>query len=220
MSGTTSTTGANFAPPPQANGITDLINNSSNMGREVTQTIASTTLEQGLRVAGRAGAGTVAGALVQPAVWVLSGRPPQPGDVALWGGGVVAGIVAGTFGAVASAVTGVIKAAVEDHEDGIIEAAKAREPARYRPFITSVRNYGASGRGIVAMTIANHGGVTWRVGPATWVYITDAMGRLVCDYRPVFAHEIYGPILPLRIVGTRGGAVQYQWTTRPGNIHG
>uniref|UniRef100_UPI0018E01CAC hypothetical protein n=1 Tax=Neoroseomonas rubea TaxID=2748666 RepID=UPI0018E01CAC len=93
MSGTTSQTGGNFTPPAQANGITDLINNSSNMGREVTQTIASVTLEQGLAAAGRVGAGTVAGALVQPAVWVLSGRPPQPGDIALWGGGVVAGIV-------------------------------------------------------------------------------------------------------------------------------
>jgi hypothetical protein len=220
MSGTTTAAGGSFTAPGSGNGITDLINNSSNMGREVSQTIASVTLEQGLSVAGRAGAGTVAGALVQPAIWVLSGRPPQPGDMALWGGGVVAGILTGAIGGVASAVTGVIKAAVEDHEDGLIEAAKAREPARYRPFITSVRNYGASGRRIVAMTIANHGGVTWRVGPATWVYLTDAMGRLVCDYRPSFAYEIYGPILPLRIVGRSGGTVQYQWATLPGTTRG
>jgi hypothetical protein len=220
MSDTTTSSGGNFTAPGSANGITDLINNSSNMGREVSQTVASVTLEQGLAVAGRAGAGTIAGALVQPAVWVLSGRPPQPGDIALWGGGVVAGIVAGTLGGVASAVTGVIKAAVEDHEDGIIEGAKAREPARYRPFIASVRNFGASGRRIVAMTIANQGGVTWRVGPATWVYVTDAMSRLVCDYRPAFAHEIYAPVLPLRIAGRSGGTVQYQWTTLPGNVHG
>lgn len=109
-----------------------------------------------------------------------------------------------------------MKAAVEDHEDKEIANAAQKEPEKYLPFITSVRNYGASGRGIVAMTVANHGGVTWRVGKATWVCITDAKGRLVCDYRPAFAYEIYGPELPLRIVGRKGGKMQFRWRTHPG----
>lgn len=228
MSGSTQPVAGDFTSPGQSNGVTDYINNSSNTGREVAQTIASETLgrliERGAGQVGRLGlggaAGGLAGALVQPAVWVLSGNAPQPGDVALWGLGTVVSIAGGMIGSGATMVTGVVKALVEDHEDGIIATAVANEPARYRPFIRSVRNYGASGRGIVAMTIANHGGVTWRVGPATWVYITDATGKLVCDYRPVYAMEIYGPDLPLRIVGRQYGQITYRWSARNGNIHG
>lgn len=228
MSGSTQPVAGDFTPPADSNGITDLINNSSNTGREVAQTIASETLsrviERGATEAGRLGlrgaAGGLAGALVQPAVWVLSGRAPQPGDVELWGLGTIVSLAGGAIGSGATMVTGVVKALVEDHEDGIIATAVANEPARYRPFIRSVRNYGMSGRGIVAMTIASHGGVTWRVGPATWVYITDATGKLVCDYRPAYAMEIYAPTLPLRIVGRQYGEITYRWSSRNGNIHG
>ena len=168
----------------------------------------------------RGAAGGLAGALVQPAVWVLSGRAPQPGDVELWGLGTVVYLAGGAIGSAASIVTGVVKAMVEDHEDSIIAQAVANEPAMYRPFIRSVRNYGISGRGIVAMQVANHGGVTWRVGPATWVFITDATGKLVCDYRPAYAMEIYAPTLPLRITGRQYGEITYRWSARNGNIHG
>ncbi|NKC30337.1 hypothetical protein [Falsiroseomonas selenitidurans] len=223
MSGSTQPAAGDFSTPAESNGITDLINNSSNTGREVAQTLASETLSRAIaRGAGglRGAAGGLAGALVQPAVWVLSGRAPQPGDIELWGLGTVVSLAGGAIGSGATMVTGLVKALVEDHEDGIIATAVANEPERYRPFIRSVRNYGASGRGIVAMTIANHGGVTWRVGPATWVYITDATGKLVCDYRPAHAMEIYAPVLPLRIVGRQYGEITYRWTTRNGNIHG
>ena len=222
MSG--SVPGGNFSSPAASNGVTDLINNSSNIGKEVSQTIASEILSRGLEAAIKSGVGKGvgfgAGALVQPAVWILSGKAPQPGDVSLWGLGTAVSLAAGVFGSVAVAATGVVKALVEDNEDGIIAKAVANEPAKYRPFISSVRNYGASGRGIVAMTIANHGGVTWRVGPATWVYITDAAKRLVCDYKPVFAMEIYGPELPLRIVGRDSDGIQYQWRRSNGPQHG
>lgn len=227
MSGTTHPETGDFTPPGASNGITDFINNSSNIGREVSQTIVSETLGRGVETAvtnaGRAGGklvGGAAGALVQPAVWVLSGKAPQPGDVGLWGLGTVASLALGTIGSVASIGTGVVKALVEDNEDRIIATAVAHEPAQYRPFIRSVRNYGASGRGIVAQTIASRGGVTWRVGPATWVYITDANDRLVCDYRPAHAMEIYGPTLPLRIVRRDSGGIRYRWSSRNGNIHG
>ena len=228
MSGSTQPVAGDFTPPAESNGITDLINNSSNTGREVAQTIASETIsrliERGTGTAGRAAlrgaVGNGVGALVQPAVWIISGKAPQPGDIALWGMGSVASMVGGAIGSGAAIVTGVVKALVEDHEDGISATAIANEPARYRPFIRSVRNYGMSGRGIVAMDIANHGGVTWRVGPATWVFITDATGKLVCDYRPAYAMEIYAPTLPLRIVGRQYGEITYRWSARNGNIHG
>jgi len=220
MSGSSQAEAGDFTPPGGSNGITDFINNSSNIGKEASQTIVSEALGHVLEKAGKAALGKGAGALVQPAVWVLSGKAPQPGDIELWGLGTVVSIAGGTIGSAATIVTGLVKAAVEDHEDGIIAQAVSREPEKYRPFISSVRNYGASGRGIVAMTIAHHGGVTWRVGPATWVYITDARGRLVCDYKPAYAMEIYGPELPLRIVGRDGGHVQYRWGAKNGNIHG
>jgi hypothetical protein len=223
MGDTLSPPAGDFTAPGARNGITDFINNSSNVGREVAQTIASETISRSLeaalqarKVAAAGLGGGLAGALVQPAVWVLSGRAPQPGDIPLWLLGTGASLVAGTVGSAASIVTGLVKAAVEDHEDREIAAAVRNEPEKYRPFIKSVRNYGASGRGIVAMTIANEGGVTWRVGRATWVYITDARDRLVCDYRPAFAYEIYGPELPLRIVGRRAGKVQFRWRIYPG----
>ena len=223
MGDTISPQQGDFTAPGANNGITDYINNSSNVGKEVSQTIASETISRGLEAALQAknvaAAGVKAGlvgALVQPAVWVLSGKAPQPGDIPLWGMGTIVSLAGGPIGAGAAMVTGLVKAAVEDHEDKEIAVAVQKEPEKYRPFITSVRNFGASGRGIVAMTIANHGGVTWRVGKATWVYITDAKGRLVCDYKPAFAYSIYGPELPLRIVGREAGKLKFRWRTLPG----
>jgi hypothetical protein len=225
--GDTTAPQGDFTAPGAKNGITDLINNSSNVGKEVSQTIASETISRTLEAALKAKdvaapgikAGLV-GALVQPAVWILSGKAPQPGDIPLWGLGTAVSLLGGAIGSGATMVTGIIKAAVEDNEDKMIAAAIQREPEKYRPFITSVRNYGASGRGIVAMTIASHGGVTWRVAPSTWVYITDAKGRLVCDYRPAFSFETYGPVLPLRIAGRSGGKVQFTWRSSPGTHNG
>jgi hypothetical protein len=212
-----------FTAPGATNGITDYINNSSNVGKEISQTIASETISKGLEaalkakdVAGATLKAGLVGALVQPAVWVVSGKAPQPGDIPLWGLGTAVSLAGGLAGSAVTFATGLVKAAVEDHEDKEIATAVQKEPEKYRPFITSVRNYGASGRGIVAMTIASHGGVTWRVGKATWVYITDAKGRLVCDYKPAFAYEIYGPDLPLRIVGRKGGKMQFRWRIYPG----
>jgi hypothetical protein len=203
-----------------SNGISDFINNSSNTGKHITQTVASVTLTELLKKGGRAALGNTAGALVEPAVWVLSGKAPQPGDVALWGGGTVVGILGGVIGGVAVAATGLIKSLVEDNEDKIIAAAIQAEPAQVRPFITSVRAYGTSGRGIVASTIASHGGVAWRVGPATWVFIRDAKGRLICDYKPKFSYETYGPVLPLRIHSRQGKITYYEWRRYPGTHNG
>lgn len=219
MSGTAQTQSGDFSPPGKSNGVTDFINNSSNVGKETVQTIASIGIEKAAGLAGKAALGSIGGALVQPAVWVMSGKSPQPGDIELWGMGTLVGL-AGPIGAGATIVTGLMKATLEDREDRIIAEAVAREPERYRPFISSVRNYSAQGRGIAAMVVASHGGVTWKVSRSTWVFIRDAGGRLVCDYEPAYAMEIYAPDLPLR-VGTRtGGTIRYHWSWKRGNIHG
>lgn len=225
MSGTTTATG-DFTPAT-SNGITDLINNSSNTGREASQQIASLTLErlaEGARTAGRSGTARglgVAGALVTPAVWVLQGEAPTSSEAAFWGLTTVVGAVGGAIGTGAAAVTGLVKAHFEDREDQAIAEAVANEPARFRPFIRSVRHYsGWSGRGIEAMTIASHGGVCWRVGRSIWVYLRDAEDRLICDYRPAHCYEVYGPVLPLRITGQRAGRTLFQWTRRRGTLTG
>jgi len=226
MSGTQSPPTADLTVP-QRNGITDLINNSSNTGREASQQIASLTLERLAAAASNAGrSGTarglgVAGALVTPAVWVLSGEAPTSSEAAFWGLGTALSVAGGAIGAGATMVTGLVKAGLEDREDREIATAIANEPARFRPFIRSVRHYsGWSGRGIEAMTIASHGGVTWRVGRSSWVYIRDARDRLICDYQPQHAYEVHGPTLPLRLAGREGRRAQFQWTRWRGTLTG
>lgn len=226
MSGTQTAASADLNVA-QRNGVTDLINNSSNIGREASQQIASLTLERLAKVATEAGrSGTarglgIAGALVTPAVWVLSGEKPTSSEVAFWGLGTVMSLAGGAIGGGAAAVTGLIKAGLEDSEDRAIAAAIANEPASFRPFIRSVRHYsGWSGRGIEAMTIASHGGVAWRIGRANWVYIRDALDRLICDYQPRHSYEVYGPVLPLRIAGRDGRRTCFQWQRLRGTLSG
>lgn len=78
------------------------------------------------------------------------------------------------------------------------------------------RNYGTAARGIVAMTIASHGGVCWRVGRSNWCYVTDALGRLVCDCRPAFAYEVYRPVPPLRLAKGEAGRAHFTRRMGPG----
>lgn len=111
MGGTYSPTEGDFTAPGARNGITDYINNSSNVGKEVSQTIPSETISKGLEAAMKAknvaGAGVKAGllgALVQPAVWIVSGKAPQPGDIPLWGLGTIVSLAGGAIGSGATIV--------------------------------------------------------------------------------------------------------------------
>lgn len=226
---------------PSRNGITDYLNNTSGLAKEVGQGIASLTLtkiiEAGLassaakgmgevaRQAGQAGGSIAAsagvkagliGALVQPAVWIIGGQTPQPGDVELWIGSSIIGTLGGIAGTGATFAVAVMKAAAEDQEDGEIGAAAAWEPKTYRPFIRSVRSFGSAAREIVATQVAAQGGVAWRVGKHNWCYLTDATGRLVCDYRPAFSYEVIHPELPLRIAETTSGKYRFIWRRGPG----
>jgi len=99
---------------PASDGVTDDINNSSNVPRAISQSLASTLIETLLEkkweAAGKADAG-LGGALVQPAVWLAGRKMPQPGDIALWTGSMAISPLGGLGGSLATGTLGVMKAA-------------------------------------------------------------------------------------------------------------
>ena len=61
---------------------------------------------------------------------------------------------------------------------------------------------------------SSKGGTAWEHPNGLWVYITDARGLLVCDYRPVVARKIYQPLLPLRPAGRES----FRWHVIRGGV--
>lgn len=51
---------------------------------------------------------------MQPAVWNVGGKMPQPGDIHLWMGSAVVSAFGGRGGSLANLAVGVLKAAAED----------------------------------------------------------------------------------------------------------
>lgn len=150
-------------------------------------------------------AGRVGGGLVQPAVWVVTGTTPDVVDIGLWGVGLT-----GIFGAVAAGVTGIVKGLVDDHTATLLVPIRNGEPAKYRPFILPTTKYSSlAGQYINAMTIASKGGTAWMHKNGLWVYITDAKGRLVPDYKPNSYKELFQPTFPLQQIS--GG---YAWASK------
>lgn len=182
-------------------GINDFLVNNQNLGKQIASQVASITLERTGEAAGARLAAELAGkvigktaaALVDPAIWIASGNAPDGVDFALWSTGLFGGMVA-----YAAAGVGVIKAIVDDDIDVRLKQAAGCEPTRYRPFIKAAAKFGMSGETINALSIAAGGGTVWRHPNGLWVFITDAKGRLVCDYQPAVANEVLQPILPLR----------------------
>lgn len=139
-------------------------------------------------------AGKVGGAIVQPAIWVATGASPDAVDYGLYAVGLT-----GIFGAVAAGATGIVKGLVEDHTEQQMISIRAAEPAKYRPFLLPTTEYsGWSGMYINAMTIASKGGTAWMHKNGLWVYIVDAKGRLVPDYKPSSYKKLFQPALPLK----------------------
>ncbi|MGR3795570.1 hypothetical protein [Vannielia sp. SX4] len=172
-------------------------------GENSATNIVVTVSSEGLsRALGGGVRGGVAGLLVQPAVWIATGTGPDAGDAFIYGTGA-AGVVAGAILAVPAMVTGVVKAAVDDHTASLVAEVKAKEPERYRNGIYPVDDYSffASGGHIQAMTIAAAGGVAWQDENGVYCFIKDANERLVCDYRPKSYKKLYYPELPLTKVG-------------------
>ncbi|MDG1873809.1 MAG: hypothetical protein P8J27_07850 [Mariniblastus sp.] len=154
--------------------------------------------------------GGVAGLVIQPAVWVATGSGPDAGDAFIYSTGVVGAFV-GAIVAVPAILTGVVKAAVDDHTGMLVAEAKKDELARYRNGIYAIGDYSfmASGGHIQAMAIAGAGGVVWQHPNGVHLFIKDATGRLVCDFQPKRYTKIYAPLLPLQRVGNG-----VRWTQR------
>jgi len=176
------------------------IENHKNLIQSTSGTIASI----GLTKAGE----KMAGVLVTPAVWVLNysanGSTPDKVDVGLYATGFF-----GTLAASGAVVTGTVKAVVDDDMDTRLREIQAGEDPRYRRFIKACYRYGMMPPQINAMTIAGKGGTAWKHVNGLWVYITDARGYLVNDYKPRKAVVTYRPKLPL-IKGSNGGLL---WDT-------
>ena len=155
--------------------------------------------------------GGVAGLVVQPVVWAATGSGPDAGDAFIYGVGA-AGAFAGWILAAPAAVTGVIKAAIDDHTASLVAEARLDEPEAVRNGINCVDEYSfaASGGYIQAMTIASYGGVTWKHPNGVWLFIKDANDLPVCDYVPRRYSEICRPVIPLQRNGDR-----VTWTSRP-----
>jgi len=154
--------------------------------------------------------GSVAGLVVQPVTWAVTGQQPDAGDSFIYGMGAI-GAFAGALIAIPAAITGVIKAAVDDHTAALVEEAKADEPEAVRGGIKSVSEFSfwASGGDIESYQIASYGGVSWRHPNGVNLYLEDAAGALVCDYVPRRYAMLYRPNLPLRRNGDR-----FAWTSR------
>lgn len=153
----------------------------------------------------------VAGAAVQPVVWIVdnraNGTAPDEVDVGLWVFGLF-----GAFAAGAAFVTGIVKAFVDDDTKRKLEEVRRSEPAGRGKFVHACVNRGGQRRQFNnAQKVAMAGGTAWMHSNGLWVFITDACGRLIVDYDPSRADEILRPTLPLKDI--RGG-YQYQHIRR------
>jgi hypothetical protein len=166
------------------------------------QTVSGGIAAIGLEKTGNA----VAGTMVTPAVWALNyavnGKTPDNVDVGLFG----LGLAGGPF-AVASISTGIIKAVIDDQIEVQLREVRLNEEAKYRPYIIPCSKYASSGPGINAMAIASRGGTAWQHPNGLWVYIVDASGKLVADFKPKKATKLYQPVWPLKGMG----AGKFRW---------
>jgi len=165
-----------------------VIENHQNLMQSTSGTIASIGLEK----AGQ----KVAGVLVTPAVWALNystkGSTPDGIDIGLYATGF-----AGALASVAAIGTGILKAVIDDDIDEKLKQVMSYEDPKYRTFIKPCYRYGMSAPQINAMTIASKGGTAWLHQNGLWVYITDINNKLVMDFKPKTAVQIYQPKQPL-----------------------
>ena len=173
-------------------------NSVQNAGVEVAAQVVERALGGAV---GRAG-----GLVVQPAVWVATGTAPDAADAMLYGAGAAGTLASSAILSGAGLVVGVFKAFMDDRIQTLVNEAKRDEPSVYRGGIAPLGDYSfwASDNHIQAMTIAAAGGVAWKHRNGALMFIRDANGRLVCDYTPRSAVEIYRPELPLQSGGNGG----------------
>ncbi|WP_439522265.1 hypothetical protein [Marivita sp.] len=148
--------------------------------------------------------GGLAGLVVQPVTWAVTGTGPDAADAFIYGVGA-AGVAGGAILAIPATITGIIKAAVDDYVGGLVAEAKADEPEAVRGGIYGTDDYGfwAANNHITAMTIASYGGVAWQHRNGAYLFIKDATDTPICDYHPRSYQSLYRPIIPLRPNGDR-----------------
>ena len=160
-------------------------NTHNALKKNIGSTIVSMTLDK---------AGTRLGAVVAPAVWIHDytkhGKTPDIGDYSIYAGAFMSGP--------AAIVSGLFKSAVEDEIESKLIHVKSVEPALYRDWIRPCYGYTNSAPRISAMTIVGTGTTVWHHPIGIWVYITDANGAPVMDYKPVNPTVVFRPDSPLK----------------------
>jgi len=135
----------------------------------------------------------VGGVLVTPAVWALnhgtSGAVPDEADIGIY--------AAGFLSAGASISVGLLKAHVDDDMNRKLMEVQRNEQSQWAPYIKNCYHFGSSAAAINAQIIASKGGTAWRHPNGLWVYITDARGRMIKDFKPKVYVIIYQPKEPL-----------------------
>ncbi len=167
----------------------DKLNETLRNHKSITQSTLGTIASMGLEKAGQ----KVAGVLVTPAVWMLNhsvdGSKPGAVDVGLY--------ASGFFSGGAATIVGLFKSHVDDDMNRKLALIRKNEDPKYAPFIQNCYDYGSSPAGINAQTIASKGGTAWKHSTGLWVYITDAQGRMIKDFKPKSYVVIYQPKQPL-----------------------
>lgn len=146
------------------------------------------------------------GSLVTPAIWAYNyatqDAAPDNVDVGIYLTGLTGGIAAP-----AAIATSLLKSVVDDDTARKVERVREGEAPQYRPYIKPCSIFASAPPAINAQTIASQGGTAWLHPGGIWVYITDARGYLVNDFKPNIAIRVYQPSTPL----TKGNNGLYKW---------
>lgn len=178
--------------------VVNTIDQNKNLISSLSQPLAVIGLEKiGQKVAGK---------LLTPAVWAMNyavnGATPDKIDVGLAGFGLMGG-AAGP----AAIVTGIVKAVFDDDMAAKLKVVRLDEEPKFRTFIIPCYNYSAAPPRISALNIASQGGTAWQHPNGLWVYIRDAQGRLVPNFKPNRFKQTYRPVWPLQSMG--GGKFRF-----------
>ncbi|ARU29188.1 hypothetical protein [Cellvibrio sp. PSBB006] len=157
--------------------------------KNLIQSAAGSIASMGLDHAGK----KIGGILVTPAVWALNhsatGAQPDKTDVGIY--------ATGFLSAGASVAVGLLKAHVDDDMNKKLTEVQKKENSKWSPYIKNCYHFSSSAPAISAQIIASNGGTAWKHPNGLWVYITDARGRMVKDFKPNVYVVIYQPKEPL-----------------------
>jgi hypothetical protein len=192
-----------------SNGITDVLETMA-ANSELLKGFSTAISAEGLSMAGDAAGGLgktgkmaaykFGSILVEPAVWMATGKIPGVVDALLWGIGSAATAAGQKVISGASFSTSIAKAVIENQSNKKLQEAMRSEPdlnkARYMDLCSNFHS-GLYSAQTNALMVAQAGGVAWQHSNGFWVYIKDAKGALVCNYLPNNFSKLYCPYLPL-----------------------